>query len=183
MCCNGFKSKSLEYAQSQGSFQLRSCKMPSSTGIIRYREKRTEWSVHSWKQVTSCWVWEYTFCPMTREIFTPITPAHLALGRFLFDLPDIEEVPVNDSKTRQRYLYQKRLVNHFWKRWWGEYLHQLSIRLQWNEEQLALRVGYVVLISDDKVSRGKWPMGRVEKLFPGKDGMHSRIEDKERSSV
>ena len=102
---------------------------------------------------------------------TPITPPHLALGRSLFDLPDVEEVPVNDSKTRQRYLYQQRLVNHFWKRWRGEYLHQLSIRPKWNEEQPALRVGDEVLISDDKVSRGKWPMGRVEKLFPGKDGL------------
>ena len=102
---------------------------------------------------------------------TPITPAHLALGRSLFDLPDVEEVPVNDSKTRQRYLYQQRLVNHFWKRWQGEYLHQLSIQPKWNEEQPALRVGDVVLISDDKVSRGRWPMGRVEKLFPGKDGL------------
>jgi len=101
---------------------------------------------------------------------TPITPAHLALGRSLFDLPDVEEVPVNDSKTR-RYLYQQRLVNHFWKRWRGEYLHQLSIRPKWNEEQPALRVGDAVLISDDKVSRGKWPLGRVEKLFPGKDGL------------
>jgi len=46
---------------------------------------------------------------------TPITPTHLALGRSLFDLPDLEEVPVNEDRKRQRYLYQQRLVNHFWK--------------------------------------------------------------------
>ena len=28
-----------------------------------------------------------------------------------------------------------------------------------------------MLISEDKVSRGKWPMGRVDRLFPGKDGL------------
>ena len=44
---------------------------------------------------------------------TPITPALLALGRSLFDLPDLEEIPVNEETTRQRYLYQQRLVNHF----------------------------------------------------------------------
>ena len=76
---------------------------------------------------------------------TPITPAHLALGRSLFDLSDLEEIPVNEDTTRQRHLYQQRLVNHFWKRWRGEYLHQLSIRPKWNEEQSALNVGDVVL--------------------------------------
>ena len=107
---------------------------------------------------------------------TPITTAHLALGRSLFDLPDLEEVPVNEDTTRQRYLYQQRLVSQFWKRWRGQYLHQLSIRPKWNEEQPALSVGDVVLISEDNVSRGKWPMGGVEKLFPGKDGLVRTVE-------
>ena len=38
-------------------------------------------------------------------------------------------------------------------------------------EQPALKIGHVVLISEDKVSRGKWPMGRIDKLLPGKDGL------------
>ena len=98
---------------------------------------------------------------------TPITPAHLALGRSLFSLPDVEdEVSANKSTTRQRYLYQQKLINHFWQRWRGEYLQQLSVRQKWMNEQPALKIGDVVLISEDKVSRGKWPMGRVDKLLP-----------------
>ena len=103
---------------------------------------------------------------------TPITRAHLVLGRSLFNLPDIpDEDSVNESATRQRYLYQQKLVNHFWKRWRGEYLHQLSIRQKWVDEQPALKVGDIVLISEDNAPRGKWPMGRVERLFPGRDGL------------
>lgn len=98
---------------------------------------------------------------------TPITPAHLALCRSLFSLPDVEdEVSANKSTTRQRYLYQQKLINHFWQRWRGEYLQQLSVRQKWMNEQPALKIGDVVLISEDKVSRGKWPMGRVDKLLP-----------------
>ena len=98
---------------------------------------------------------------------TSITPAHLALGRSLFSLPDVEdEVSANKSTTRQRYLYQQKLINHFWKRWRGEYLQQLSVRQKWMNEQPALKIGDVVLISG-----GKWPMGRVDKLLPGKDGL------------
>ena len=103
---------------------------------------------------------------------TPITPAHLALDRSLFSLPDVEdEVSANKSTTRQRYLYQQKLINHFWQHWRGEYLQQLSFRQKWMNEQPALKIGDVVLISEDKVSRGKWPMGRVDKLLPGKDGL------------
>lgn len=103
---------------------------------------------------------------------TPITPAHLAIGRSLFSLPDfVDELSANKSTTRQRYLYQQKLINHFWQRWRGEYLHQLSVRKKWVNEQPALKIGDVMLISEDKVSRGKWAMGRVERLFPGKDGL------------
>ena len=34
----------------------------------------------------------------------------------------------------------------------------------------SIMMGDVVLISDDNVSHGKWPMGRVEQIHPGKDG-------------
>ena len=37
--------------------------------------------------------------------------------------------------------------------------------------ELALKIEDVVLISEDKVSRGKWPMGRVDKLLPERDGL------------
>ena len=103
---------------------------------------------------------------------TPITPAHLVTGRSLFSLPDIaDEVSAKEGTMRQRYLYQQKLLNHFWQRWRGEYLHQLSVRNKWVCEQPALKVGDVVLISEDNVSRGKWPVGRVERLVPGKVGL------------
>ena len=99
---------------------------------------------------------------------TPITPAHLALEGALYSLPD--EVSTHEGTTRRRYLYQQKLLTHFWQRWRGQYLHQLSVRYKWVCEQLAIKIGDVLLISEDNVSRGKWPMGRVERLVPGRDG-------------
>ena len=50
---------------------------------------------------------------------TPVTPAHLAIGRSLVSLLDAQEEiePTSSKKTVRRYLYRQRLVNHFWKRW------------------------------------------------------------------
>ena len=101
----------------------------------------------------------------------PITPAHLAIGRSLKSLPVPTDVSIDDRHLLQRYLYRQRLVNHFWGRWHHEYLHNLSVRPKWNVEQPPLRVGYVVLISEDKTSRGKWPLARVIEVYPGKDDL------------
>ena len=54
----------------------------------------------------------------------------------------------------------------------GEYLQQLSVRQKCLNEQPALEIGDVVLISEDEVSaRGKRRLGRVDELLPGKDGL------------
>ena len=99
---------------------------------------------------------------------TPITPAHLAIGRSLVSLPDAQEEiePTSSKKTVRRYLYRQRLVNHFWKHWRNEYLHKLPVHHKWTMQKPSIMIGDVVLISDENVSRGKWPMGRVEQIHP-----------------
>ena len=93
----------------------------------------------------------------------------MALEGALYSLPD--EVSTHEGTTRQRYLYQQKHLTHFWQRWRGQYLHQLSVRYKWVCEQLAIKIEDVLLISEDNVSRGKWPVGRVERFVPGKDGL------------
>ena len=101
----------------------------------------------------------------------PITPAHLAIGRSLHSIPSGSIKKEDRGHVIQRFFYQQRLLNHFWKRWRQEYLQKLSIRNKWKVEQPSLEIGDVVLISDDNVQRGKWPMGRIIKVHRGKDGL------------
>ena len=76
--------------------------------------------------------------------------------------------------ANSRYL-QTTALNHYWKRWQREYLHLLSVRSKWQEENPSIREGDIVLVSDDNVSRTKWPKARVEKVHPGKDGLCERL--------
>lgn len=57
-----------------------------------------------------------------------------------------------------------------WQRWTGEYLRGLRERhrLKHNGKQVVLQVGEVVLIKSDQKDCGKWRIGIVEKLFPGR---------------
>ncbi|XP_068756894.1 uncharacterized protein [Montipora capricornis] len=103
----------------------------------------------------------------------PITPAHLAIGRPINQLPERKESSLEETSKRtvERYLYLQRLLNHYWKRWKQEYLHLLSVRNKWRKEIPSIRVGDIVLISDDNVPRTKWPLAKVERVYPGNDGL------------
>ena len=101
----------------------------------------------------------------------PITPAHLAIGRSLRSLPTPTDIPDDDADLFKRYLYRQRLVSHFWRRWRNEYLQQLSIRPKWNQEQPPVKIGDIVLISEDKTPRGKWLLARIIETYPGKDNL------------
>ena len=41
----------------------------------------------------------------------------------------------------------------------------------------------MVLIADDNIPRGKWPLGRVLKVFPGRDGRVRTAEVKAKDTV
>ena len=62
------------------------------------------------------------------------------------------------------------MANIFWKRWLKEYLPTLEQRAKWTKPRRCLATGDLVLIADDNIQRGKWPLGRVTEVFTGKDG-------------
>ena len=65
----------------------------------------------------------------------------------------------------ESFLYLQKLLNHYWKRWKQEYLHQLIVRNKCHKEEIPIKVGDIVLVSEDNVSRGKWPLARVEEVI------------------
>lgn len=93
-----------------------------------------------------------------------LTPAHFLTTRA--GLTVIETA--QDARTRW-YLVNKTFQD-IWKRWKAEYLSQLSIRSKWLKAQKNIEIGDMVTIHDDSLAPGKWPVGRVVEVHPGKDG-------------
>ena len=78
----------------------------------------------------------------------------------------------------ERDVYAKRwwrqvqyLADVFWRRWLKEYLPTLQHRQKWQKEQPDLKVNDVVIVSDDSVPRGQWPLGRVLDVVRSRDGL------------
>jgi len=106
----------------------------------------------------------------------PITPSQLAIGRNLKEVPTLMGNPSVSISARYKYL--QRLLKHFWKRWTTEYLPQLQRKNKWRNEEVPLKVGDVVLVTEDNTTRPTWPMGRVTEVVPGRDGLIRTVKVK-----
>ena len=52
-----------------------------------------------------------------------------------------------------------------------EYLPNLQIRQKWNKECRNFKKDDIVLVVDETVPRGAWPLGRILEVKTGRDGL------------
>ena len=106
---------------------------------------------------------------------TPLTPNHFLCGQFGGKFAP-ETVDKMDFNLRKRWHRAQELVDHFWHKWLREWIPSLSGRKKWSSDRVDLKVGDVVIVMSTDTPRGKWPLGRIVKLFPGK-GSKVRVVD------
>ncbi|KAL7824556.1 hypothetical protein SRHO_G00098450 [Serrasalmus rhombeus] len=96
-----------------------------------------------------------------RDAPEPLTPAHFLVGQRLTCLPpksfpaEINHQTANKEEMTKRWRYRQRLVTNFWNRW----------------QKSSLKIGDVALIGEDNAPRQSWKLGKIEELFPGRDGL------------
>ena len=98
-----------------------------------------------------------------------LTPNHLLLLRSGPSLPPgcfVKE----DLYTRRRWRQVQYMANLFWSRWVKEYLPILQNRQKWFQPKRNLEIGDIVLVVGETTPRSVWPIARVVKTFPGRDG-------------
>ena len=99
-----------------------------------------------------------------------LTPGHFLIGDTLTSLRerDFRTVPAGRLSSWQR-IHQ--IKQHFWSRWYREYLNELTRRNKWDKGKHDVREGTVVILREDNVPSMQWPLGRVIKVHPGVDGI------------
>lgn len=100
----------------------------------------------------------------------PLTPAHLAINRGLYSLPehDLRNVPENRLNRYQRILEK---AQGFWYRWKSEYLVTLNQQAKRNPDAKRIQVGRIVILKNDLLPPMQWPLARVLEVHPGSDGV------------
>ena len=50
-------------------------------------------------------------------------------------------------------------------------MQTLKKRVRWYEDDKSVKVGDLLLLREDSVKRVWWPLGRIEQVHPGQDGI------------
>ena len=114
----------------------------------------------------------------------PLTPNHLLnLGSGSVAMP-FGLVAEGDDCIRRHWKQVRYLSDMFWRRWRAEYLPLLQDRPgALTRRRANIVVGDTVLVSDDSVPRGQWPLGRVVHVKEGADGLVRSVEVSTRGVV
>lgn len=96
-------------------------------------------------------------CP---GMFLNLEPVH--------SLPDPNLGHIKIGRLSRWQLVQS-LQQHFWHKWRSEYLHTLIQRGKWTNPSTPIKIGTMVLLTDESTSPFHWPLGRITEIFPGKD--------------
>ena len=112
----------------------------------------------------------------------PLTPSKLLLLRDNSCVPE-GTFQSAESNLRRRWKQANYLADVFWKRWIKDYLPLLQTRNRWQRKKRNFKVGDIVLVIDDQQPRGKWPLGIVESVRPGHDGLVRTVEVRSQNSV
>ncbi|GAB0095965.1 uncharacterized protein DMENIID0001_114080 [Sergentomyia squamirostris] len=96
-----------------------------------------------------------------------LTPGDFLTGGALTQMP-IEDLQPNTKNRVKRLTLLNKIRHDFMMRWKHEYLNTLQQRNRWNKEYPNLKEGDIVLMRSD-LANVKWPLGIIDKVFPGKD--------------
>lgn len=109
-------------------------------------------------------------CPISDdpEEMAVLTPGHFLIGQALTTAPhpDVTHLPMG---RLSRFQLLQRIIQNFWHGWSGEYLARLQQRPKWRQAHENLRVGQLVLILEENTPPAQWNLGRITKVYPGKD--------------
>lgn len=99
-----------------------------------------------------------------------LSPGHFIIGQPLLALPepDLTNLPV---PRLARWQLMKQCTQEFWSRWRNDYLQTLTKRSKWTQPGAHLEIGDLVLVLGFKTSPLDWPLGRIEQLITGRDGI------------
>ena len=112
----------------------------------------------------------------------PLTPQQLLTLKSKVVCPLPGRFCKEDLYVRHRWRRVQFLANLFWTRWRRKILPTLHERRRWQATEPNLRDGDVVIVVDDTVPRGRWPVGRVVRTYPSEDGLVRKVRVQIRQS-
>jgi len=103
-----------------------------------------------------------------------LAPSLFLMGDYLHSIP--EDVPDPKMSLKCRWSLLKQITHNLWKRWKTEYVNSLISANKWFTNCKNICVGDLVYVKEMNTSPLNYPIGRVVKVFPGKDNIVRVVE-------
>ena len=100
----------------------------------------------------------------------PLSPNNLLTMKTKVVLPPPGNFPRADIYSRKYWRRVQHLADEFWRRWRKEYLQNQLKRTKWHNRRDNFRVGDIVLIVQDNVSRNEWNRGKIVNVREDSEG-------------
>ncbi|XP_071572494.1 uncharacterized protein [Temnothorax nylanderi] len=97
------------------------------------------------------------------EDVSALTPGHFLIGGPLTTIPEPSLIDLATSRLSRWQLIQQH-VQHFWAQWSAHYLQRQQAISKWHHPNNNIKVGSIVLITDERSPPCKWPLARVTAL-------------------
>ncbi|XP_012524189.2 uncharacterized protein LOC105829693 [Monomorium pharaonis] len=104
------------------------------------------------------------------EDISALTPGHFLIGSPLTAIPEPSLDDLAISRLSRWQFIQQR-AQQFWTQWSSHYLQRQQAISKWHHKNNCIKIGSLVLITDERLPPCKWPLARVTALHPGKDGL------------
>ena len=101
----------------------------------------------------------------------PLTPNQILTMKSRWVAPPPGVFQEADVYCRKRWRIAQHLANAFWSRWRQQYLQLQQARQKWGEVRRNSQIGDVVMLKEEGVARGHWPIARVTEVHPSADGL------------
>ena len=79
---------------------------------------------------------------------------------------------------KSTYIHLRTLQTHFWRKWQSEYLSELkehhtarNSKARKGIANAEIGKGEIVTVHEEKLPKGQWRLGKVERLYEGNDGV------------
>ena len=101
----------------------------------------------------------------------PLTPNQILTMKSRWVAPPPGVFQEASVYFRKRWRISQHLANAFWSRWRKQYLQLQQTRQKWGQVKRNSQVGDIVLLKEEGVARGHWPIARVTEVHPSADGL------------
>ena len=109
-----------------------------------------------------------------------LTPNHLLL---LAECPSLPPGVFTETDVyKRRWRCVQHFANVFWNQWLKQYLPELHKRAKWFKSHRNLKIGDLVLVTEENTPRGVWPLRLIKEVIESKDGLVRSVKVKTRSS-